>query len=103
MKTIIYNDLEFSIAKRGISWDIGRKLPDGASVLVGTGLFAGLADAAAEARAIALIMTIFPVGVRSVGPDVAHPNMVGELKIVGPDVSHPNFIYWDKDSTSFAK
>jgi hypothetical protein len=103
MKTIIYNDMEFSIAKSGNGWEISRKLPGGTSALVGAGLFAGLADADAEARATALVKTIYPVGIKSVGPDVAHPNMVGDLKIVGPDVSHPNFIYWNKDSTSFAK
>jgi hypothetical protein len=103
MKTITYNDMEFSIARSGNAWEISRKLPGGASALVGAGLFAGLADADAEARAMALVKTIYPVGIKSVGPDVAHPNMVGDLKIVGPDVSHPNFIYWNKDSTSFAK
>ena len=43
------------------------------------------------------------VGVKSVGPDVTHPNTIGDLKIVGPDVTHPNFIYWNKDSTSCPK
>jgi hypothetical protein len=70
---------------------------------VGAGLFPGLSDADAEARAIALVRTVFPVGVKTVGPDVTHPNMIGDLKIVGPDVGHPNFIYWNTDSTSFAK
>ena len=50
-----------------------------------------------------LVRTLAPVGVRLVGPDVAHPLRFGELKIVPPDVTHPNFIYWDKDSTSCPK
>ena len=103
MKTIAYNDMEFSVAKTGKGWDITRKQPDGSSAVVGAGLFAGLADADAEARAQALVKTVFPAGVKTVGPDVTHPNMIGDLKIVGPDVTHPNFIYWNKDSTSFAK
>ena len=103
MKTFTYNDIEFSVAKVGSTWDITRQLPGGASALVGGGLFAGLSDADAEARAIGLVKTVYPVGVRTVGPDVTHPNMIGDLKIVGPDVNHPNFIYWNKDSTSFAK
>jgi hypothetical protein len=103
MKTILYNDMEFTVAKTGGGWDISRKLPGGATALVAAGLFANLAEAEAEARATALVKTVFPVGIKIVGPDVAHPNMVGDLKIVGPDVSHPNFIYWNKDSTSCAK
>jgi len=103
MKTFTYNDMEFSATKAGKGWDIARRLPDGSSALVGAGLFAGVSDAEAEARAQALVKTVFPVGVRTVGPDVTHPNLIGDLKIVGPDVAHPNFIYWNKDSTSFAK
>jgi hypothetical protein len=53
-----------------------------------------------EAKAKTLVKTMFPVGVKSIGPDVAHPNMIGDLKIIGPDITHPNFIYWNKDSTS---
>jgi hypothetical protein len=101
MKNFIYNDMGFSIAKNGSSWDITRKLLNGNIAVVGAGLFADLPDGDAEARAQALVRTIFPVGIKIVGPDVMHPNMVGDLKIVGPDVSHPNFIYWDRDSTSF--
>ena len=101
MKYIIYNDMEFSISKIGNGWDITRKLPDGNSAVVGAKLFAELLEGDAVMRAQRLIRTIYPVGIRIVGPDVAHPNLVSELKIVGPDVSHPNFIYWDKDSTSF--
>jgi hypothetical protein len=104
MKTMIYNDMEFLIDRTGSGWNISRKLPAGGSAVVGAGLFADLPDADAEARAQVLVRTIFPVGIKIVGPDVAHPNMVGDLKIVGPDVGHPNFIYWgrDRDSTSFA-
>lgn len=103
MTTILYNDTEFSLVPAGMAWDIARKLPDGNSALVGAGLFPGVAAEAAEARALTLVKAIYPVGVRSVGPDVTHPNMIGDLKIVGPDVAHPNFIYWDKDSTSCPK
>jgi len=103
MTNIVYNDMVFSIIKTGGSWDITRKLPNGDFAVVGAALFADLPDGDAEARAQALIRTIFPVGIKIVGPDVAHPNRVGDLKIIGPDVSHPNFIYWEKDSTSFAK
>jgi len=100
MTTFIYNDTEFSVVQAGNAWDIARKDAGGKSALVGAGLFPGLAAADAQARARALVMSICPVGVRTVGPDVAHPNMIGDLRIVGPDVSHPNFIYWNKDSSS---
>jgi hypothetical protein len=103
MKNIIYNDTEFSVAKTTCGWSITRKLPNGALAVVAANLFADLPDGDAEARALALVRTVFPTGIRIVGPDVAHPNMVGDLKIVGPDVSYPNFIYWNKDSTSLAK
>jgi len=103
MKTFTYNDTAFSIEAAGKAWDITRKLPDGSMTPVGVGLFAGTAAPEAETRALTLVKTIYPVGVKSVGPDVAHPNMIGDLKIVGPNVAHPNFIYWDKDSTSFTK
>jgi len=103
MKTISYNDMEFVLDKTASGWEITRKQAGGASAVVAAGLFADLPDGEAEVRAEALVKTVFPVGIKSVGPDVAHPNMVGDLKIVGPDVSHPNFIYWNKDSTSFAK
>jgi len=101
MATFTYNDTEFTVAAAGQSWDITRKLPNGSAALVGTGLFAGAAAADAQAKALALVKSIYPVGTKIVGPDVAHPNMIGDLKIVGPDVTHPNFIYWDKDSASF--
>ena len=103
MKTFTYNDIEFSLEPAGKAWDIARKSPDGAAALVGAGLFAGESAQDAETKARSLVKSIYPVGVKSVGPDVAHPNMVGDLKIVGPNVMHPNFIYWDKDSVSFAK
>jgi len=103
MKHFTYNDIEFSVAKSGSGWDISRQLPGGATALVAGGLFAGMPDADAEARAIALVKTVYPVGIRTVGPDVTHPNMIGDLKIIGPDVAHPNFVYWNGDSTSFTK
>jgi hypothetical protein len=103
MEPIRYNDMEFTLEKEGDRWNLTFKLPNGSSAVAGAGLFSGLSDAEARTRALALIKTIFPVGVRSVGPDVAHPNMIGDLKIVGPDVAHPNFIYWNKDTASSPK
>lgn len=103
MPTFTYNNMTFTVEPRGDRWDISRALPNGSSALVGTGLFAGLPEAEAAARALGLIKTLLPVGIRSVGPDVAHPNTIGDLKIIGPDVTHPNFIYWDKDSVSCPK
>jgi hypothetical protein len=103
MPNITYNDMQFSVDRQGDRWDITYRLPSGASALAGAGLFAGLAESEAEARALTLIKTIFPVGIKSVGPDVTHPNTIGDLKIVGPDVTHPNFIYWNKDSVSCPK
>lgn len=101
MSTFKYNDTEFALTSAGQGWDISRKLPNGGDALVGAGLFAGMGPADALARALALVKAIQPVGIKVVGPDVAHPNMIGDLRIVGPDVTHPNFIYWDKDSASF--
>jgi hypothetical protein len=103
MPTFTYNDKDFSIEKAGDKWDLTYKLPNGASAVAASGLFAGLTEAEAGPRALALVKTIFPVGIRSVGPDVTHPNTIGDLKIVGPDVTHPNFIYWNKDSVSSPK
>lgn len=103
MPTITYNDLTFTVAPRGDCWDISYTLPNGSTTIAGAGLFAGLMEAEAAIRALALIKTIFPVGVKSVGPDVTHPTTIGELKLVGPDVTHPNFIYWNKDSVSCPK
>jgi hypothetical protein len=103
MKSILYNDMQFSVEQRDDRWDITYKLPNGAIALAGAGLFAGLSESEAETRALSLIKTVFPVGIKSVGPDVTHPNTIGDLKIVGPDVTHPNFIYWNKDSVSCPK
>ena len=103
MQKISYNDMQFSVEPRGDRWDISYALPNNAIAVVAAGLFQGLAEAEAGARALALIKTIFPVGIKSVGPDVLHPNTIGDLKIVGPDVTHPNFIYWDKESVSCPK
>jgi hypothetical protein len=103
MQRFSYNDMQFTIEKREDRWDLTYQLPNGSSALAGTGLFAGLPESEAGTRALALIKTIFPVGIKSVGPDVTHPNTIGDLKIVGPDVTHPNFIYWNKDSVSCPK
>lgn len=103
MKTFTYNDMEFSLAHAGNAWNISRELPNGESTVIGAGLYADQADKDAEACALAFVRAIFPVGIMLVVPDVAHPHRVGELNIIGPDVSHPHFIYWDKDSTSFAR
>ena len=103
MNRFTYNDMVFVLAESGGCWDLSYQTADGKTGLAGVGLFAGAAEADALAKAQRLARTAFPVGVRSVGPDVAHPNLIGDLKIVGPDVAHPNFIYWDKDSSSFAR
>ncbi|MCE1229371.1 MAG: hypothetical protein LWX11_07795 [Firmicutes bacterium] len=99
MTTFIYNDLHFKLEARDGSWDLGIER-SGTTAYAGVGLFPGASSAEAETKAKALARTIFPVGVKCVGPDVAHPNTIGDLKIVGPDVAHPNFIYWNKDSVS---
>lgn len=103
MDSFTYNDMEFTVAPSGQAWDVLRKLPNGATAVVGAGLFAAAAPGDARTRALSLVKSIYPVGLKIVGPDVMHPNMIGDLKIVGPDVAHPNFIYWDKDSASFPK
>lgn len=103
MTIFIYNDMEFLLAPVGKAWDIGRAQAGGGSALVGAGLFAGATETEAEIRALALVKAIYPVGVKTVGPDVAHPTMIGDLRIVGPDVTHPNFIQWNKDSSSFPR
>jgi hypothetical protein len=103
MEPILYNDMEFSLEKAGEKWNLAFRLPNGSSAVAGAGLFEGLSEEAARTRAVALVKTIFPVGVKSVGPDVAHPLTIGDLKIVGPDVLHPNFITWNKDSVSCPK
>jgi len=103
MPTITYNDMQFTVEPRGGRWDLTYAKPDGSQAVAGSGLFAGSTEAEAEVRALALIKTIFPVGIRTVGPDVTHPNTIGDLRIIGPDVTHPNFIYWDKDTVSCPK
>ena len=103
MKSFTYNDMEFSVEKAQDRWDISCRKADGNTALVAAGLFAGLTEGEAEAKAKVLVRTMLPVGIRSVGPDVAHPALIGDMKLVGPDVTHPNFIYWDKDSTSFPR
>jgi hypothetical protein len=95
--------MEFSIVKNSSGWYLSRKLPNGDSAVVGASLFKDLNEEDARTRMLALVRTVFPVGIKIVGPNVSHPNMIGDLKIIGPDVRHPNFIYWNKDSTSFAK
>jgi hypothetical protein len=100
MKSFTYNDLNFSIEKSGKGWDLSYQSGKAPAALVGTGLFQGVPDGDVEAKAKALAQSIFPVGIRIVGPDTAHPNMIGDMKIVGPDITHSNFIYWNKDSSS---
>lgn len=103
MRTFTYNDMRFTLEPNGDRWDLTYAQPNGTTATAGAGLFAGLQESEASARALALVKTIFPVGVLSVGPDVNHPNTIGDLKIVGPDVTHPNFIYWNQDSVSCPK
>jgi len=103
MKNMIYNDMEFSIDKASRGWDIRRKLAGGEYAFVGAALFEELPDDEAEKQFQLLVQTIYPVGIKIIGPDVTHPNRVGDLRIVGPDVAHPNFVYWKKDSSSFKK
>jgi hypothetical protein len=104
MKSFSYNDLIFSVEKSGKGWDISYKLtPSATPAFAGTGLFQDVSESEVEAKAKALVKSIFPVGIKIVGPDTAHPTMIGDMKLVGPDVTHPNFIYWNKDSTSSPK
>ncbi len=103
MKSFTYNDMDFSVEKAQVRWDISRRTAEGKSAYVAAGLFADVPESEIEARARALVRSMFPVGIKIVGPDVAHANLIGDLKIVGPDVAHPNFIYWDKDSSSSPK
>ncbi|WP_374593180.1 hypothetical protein [Aquabacterium sp.] len=103
VSTFIYNDTEFGLRAAGVAWDVTRALPGGAEAVVATGVFAGLSAEAALERARSLVHTVCPVGVKTIGPDVAHPLRVGDLKIVGPDLTHANFVYWNQDSTSFAR
>jgi len=101
MKSLRYNDIDFLIEKTEGKFNIFRVIPDGSYAIVGTGLFPGQPESQAQESAQALVKTIFPVGIKVVGPDVSHPHPIGEINIVGPDVGHPNFIYWNSDSTSF--
>lgn len=103
MKTFSYNDLAYSIEPAGNAWDIVCTRGDGKTATVAAGVFPGVAEGEVEARARALVRAINPVGIRLVGPDVGHPQKVGDIIIVGPDVGHPNFIYWNKDSASCPK
>jgi hypothetical protein len=103
MSTFTYNDMQFAVESAQDRWDISTTKPDGKKAFVAAGLFKGLSAAEVEGRAQTLVKSMFPVGVKIVGPDVAHPTLIGDLKIVGPDVTHPNFIYWDKDSSSCPK
>lgn len=99
-----YNDTEFRLQPAGKNaWDIERLQPDGRTTLVGTHLFAGVPAEQAALRAQALVRKVCPVGVKTVGPDVAHPLRIGDLKLVGPDVNHASFVYWEQDSSSFPK
>jgi hypothetical protein len=103
MNKILYNDMEFLLDRADNGWTVTRRLPDGTAAVVAAGLFRGLPELSVRPRAQALVRSIFPSGVKLVGPDVAHPVTVGDIRIVGPNVTHPNFIYWTKDSTSFAR
>jgi len=103
MKTLRYNDTDFLIGKTDGKLTIYRVLADGSHAVVGTGLFADVSESQAQECAQALVETIFPVGVHTVGPDVNHPHAIGDINIVGPDVGHPNFVYWNQDSTSFPR
>ena len=103
MTSFTYNDMVFSVETAPGGCSIRYTAADGKVGVVGAGLFADIPASEIEARAKALVKTVFPVGIRCVGPDVAHPIMIGDLKIVPPDVMHPNFIYWDKDSASSPK
>ncbi|HEX5393835.1 MAG TPA: hypothetical protein VFW68_11155 [Rhodocyclaceae bacterium] len=102
MTTFLYNDMGFDLEPAGTGWNIVRATANGPAI-VGAGLFPGASPSDAKKQAHALVKTIYPVGVKSVGPDVAHPHKIGDLRIVGPNVAHPNFILWDKDSSSFPK
>ena len=103
MTSFDYNDLAYTVEPAGTAWNIVCTRGDGKTAYVAAGVFAGLAESEAELRARALTRAINPVGIRLVGPDVGHPQKVGDTIIVGPDVGHPNFIYWNKDSASCPK
>ena len=103
MTRFTYNDMDFSVESAGGRWDISCERADGTSAVVGAGLFEGVSRDEIADRARGLVKSIYPVGIKIVGPDTSHPNLIGDLKIVGPDVTHPNFVYWDKDSSSFPR
>lgn len=103
MKRFTYNDIDFSLENADGRWSISYTKPNGKQGFVGAGLFKELPESEIEAKARGLVKAIFPVGIRIVGPDTTHPNLIGDLKIIGPDVTHPNFIYWDKESSSSPK
>ena len=103
MKIFTYNDMLFSLEPVGGKWDIVCKRADDRTAYLAVGVFPAATEAEAEIRARALVRTICPVGVRVVGPDVARPIRIGDLRIVAPDVVHPAFVYWDKDSSSCPK
>ena len=103
MASFTYNDITFTLEARAGRWDLSFTQANGVKGLAGVGLFEGLSEADATTRAQGLARTLFPVGVRSVGPDVGHPTTIGDLKLVPPDVAHPTFIYWPKDSASDPK
>ncbi|BDU77538.1 hypothetical protein [Mesoterricola sediminis] len=98
MTPFTYNDMTFSLEARDGKWDLVCTREGAAGAYAAAGLFPGAGEAEALERAQALVRTVFPVGIKCVGPDVSHPNTIGDLRIVGPDVTHPNFIYWNKDS-----
>ena len=102
MDTFTYNDIVFHLNDMGATWDLEREVPGAGRALVGAGLYPGASSAEAGLRARSLARSIFPVGVRIVGPDVDHGTRVGDLRLVMPDVSHPNFIRWEKDSVSLS-
>ena len=103
MTAFRYNDLDFLLEPAKSGWDILRLRSGADPAVVGAGLFAGTTKAEAETKARTLVASIYPAGVRIIGPDVSHPMRIGDLKIVGPDVSHPIFVHWEKDSVSVPK
>ncbi len=103
MKSFSYNDIDFVAENVHKRWDISYTKADGKSAYAGAGLFEGVPEKEIEGKLRVLIRSIFPVGIKVIGLDLTHPNLIGDLKIIGPDITHPNFIYWDKESSSFPK